>query len=164
MLDPNLSQMFSSRTQMRQRWVSEALRDVQWRKHWCSLLQAALLSQMQEPAWQQEDSLPLNWAEVTTLLGIPWASLHPQDRSELFLEHQHLSSEPRTPFRSCCWQSIPAGKGKCKGSKGNPKTSLQFQYFTRFHQQFSGIWHSFKERNLSHSFGKEKINDEVREV
>lgn len=31
MLDPNLSQMFSSRTQTEQRWVSEALRNVQWK-------------------------------------------------------------------------------------------------------------------------------------
>lgn len=46
---------------------------MQWNEvlcHRCSLLQGVLLPQTQEPAWQREDSLPLNWAEVTTLLGV----------------------------------------------------------------------------------------------
>lgn len=143
MLDPNLSQMFSSRTQTEQRWVSEACNGNEVLCQQCSLLplQGGLLPKHSSLHGSKRIPLPLNWAEVTTVLGVGPQRLDHTPRtdqsSSLSIDISHLSSGH--PLEVAADGASLWALGKCEGSKGNPKTPLQWQYFTRFHQQFSGI-------------------------
>lgn len=109
----------------------------------CSLLQlqGGLLPKHSSLHGSKRIPLPLNWAEVTTVLGVgPQRLAHTprtDQSSSLSINISHLSSGHLLEVAAdgaSLW-----ALGKCEGSKGNPKTPLQLQYFTRFHQQFSGI-------------------------